>query len=162
MILSSFSCFFVTSPPTPSRNIFVPSLMEVRGVLSSCDINEKKSDFILSTSLSLVDIRLKPAASSAISGREVSSRSALNTPAEISLVFFFISKRGTEMLLVIKTESRIPNSREAAVMPMATVLARAPAIRRSFIFEKIFCWFKIFSVFISCMMISPSFAFFSL
>ncbi len=50
-----------------SRRRLVPSLMVVRGVLSSWDIIEKKSVFILSTSFRRSHMRLNASASSLIS-----------------------------------------------------------------------------------------------
>ena len=52
MMVNSLPCFSVSVPPTPSRSRLAPSLIEVRGVLNSWDIMEKKSAFNRSKSLS--------------------------------------------------------------------------------------------------------------
>src|SRR5512143_3389570 len=94
--------------------------MVERGVRSSCVTEEKKSDFILSNSLSLLHMRLNEPASADNSGGEEMARSSLKCPFPMSLVFFSRIDRGWVMLLLIHKEVTIPNMRKAPVIMTAT------------------------------------------
>src|SRR4030067_540926 len=113
-MVNSLFCFSVMGPATSSRKRAVPSLMEVRGVRSSWDIMERKSDFILSTTFNLSHIELKALATSDISGGDEIFRSHWKTPPEISFVFPMTRERGRVMLLVVKKDMAM-NKRTAIV-----------------------------------------------
>ncbi len=117
--------------------------MEVSGVRSSWDMSAKKSDFILSTSFSLLHMVLNAWASAPISGEEGTLKSASKTPSAMSFVFFCISERGRVMLLVISTARAIPNSRDTALTTMAVVRARLPASLSFFTLSRMLCWLMV-------------------
>ena len=130
-IVSSFLCFSVVAPPTPSSNSPAPSLIEVKGVRNSWDMEAKKSLFILSISLNLRHIRLNEAASSAISGGDERRRSASNRPLAISRVLFFRIEIGLVILRAMSSESIKIKRSEAIVIVKAASRARAPASANS-------------------------------
>jgi hypothetical protein len=107
--------------------------MEVKGVRNSCDMEEKKSDFILSTVFSLSHIELKAAVSSNISGGEVIFRSLLKIPLEISFVFSIKAVRGLVMLLVMSKEVEMANTIAMIDIRMANFRAEAPASLNIFV-----------------------------
>src|SRR5659263_525424 len=134
MTVRTVLLFSLYSSPMPFSKRLVPSLMEARGVRSSWAINEKKSDFIFSISLSLLHIRLKSCARPPISGGEERSKLPSKSPRATCLVFFLMKERGLVMLLVMKMEIMIPERIKPAPITVAILFAFAPDSPRCLIF----------------------------
>jgi hypothetical protein len=105
-IVKSFLCLSVVSPPTPSNNRPVPSLIEVKGVRNSWDMEEKKSPFTRSISPRLSHMQLKAAANSAISGGELMRSPASKRPSAMSRVLLLSSATGRVTLRVISSDRK--------------------------------------------------------
>ena len=133
-IPKSLRCFSEVSPPTPSSNNPVPSLIEVSGVRSSWDIEAKKSAFIRSSSCNFSHIKSIAAANSLISGGDLTSTRPSKFPLAISRVLVFNNPMGRVILLVMKSDIKTIASRHAMVIVSETSRAWSAAAARSVTF----------------------------